>query len=60
MVTSRDDGRVSQVKSLLEETHGDRVYGTTADVTRPESVAALAEFATQHLGRAGRLLPATP
>jgi len=54
LITSRDGTRVAETVQLLQHEAGreqkDRVCGTTADVSRPESVTALADFAVTHMG----------
>lgn len=56
LVTSRDSCRVEDTIKLLQQHtaghHEDvhRVCGTTADVSCPESVSALATFALEHMG----------
>ena len=51
-MTSRDGDRVDDAVKLLKQQMGDenRVWGTTADVSDPESVSDLATFASKHLG----------
>ena len=50
VVTSRDEARVDLAVNALRIEHGDRVFGTTSDVSDAHSVAALSKFAIDELG----------
>lgn len=50
VVTSRDEARVDLAVNALRIEHGDRVFGTTSDVSDAHSVAALSKFAFDELG----------
>jgi NAD(P)-dependent dehydrogenase (short-subunit alcohol dehydrogenase family) len=61
VVTSRDGGKVAEVVDALGGEGSGRVCGTPADVSRAESVAALAAYAVERMvGRAGGRCTLTP
>ena len=50
VVTSRDETRVREAVAALREDFGDRVAGVAADVSRPDAVDALTDFASESMG----------
>ena len=50
VVTSRDETRVREAVAALREDFGERVAGVAADVSRPDAVDALTDFASESMG----------
>ena len=50
VVTSRDVTRVREAVAALREDFGERVAGVAADVSRPDAVDALTDFASESMG----------
>ena len=50
VVTSRDETRVREAVAALREAFGERVAGVAADVSRPDAVDALTDFASESMG----------
>ena len=50
VVTSRDETRVREAVAALREDFDERVAGVAADVSRPDAVDALTDFASESMG----------